>query len=176
MSLLLHLGCGDVHLAGWVNIDADPGVNPDVVCDVRQLPYEDGAADAVLAMHLLEHFAHDEPVLAEWARVLRPGGRIVVSVPDLFAVYLVRNRPGFGWGPERANPIDVAYINAVAFGGRCLGPPWDRDGMEHRQIFIFDMLRERMAEFFPDAKEVPRIGELEAPLGDCMVVGTKPLP
>jgi SAM-dependent methyltransferase len=124
-ALHLHLGCGTVHLEGWVNVDADPDTHPDLVADVRELPYANDAADSLLACHLLEHFAHDDPVLEEWHRVLRPGGRIVVIVPDLFATYVMRSRPGIGWGPQREHPIDVAYLNAVAFGGPALGPPYD---------------------------------------------------
>ena len=46
-------------------------------------------------------------------------------------------------------------------------------GIGHKQIFVFDMLAERMRELFPDAHEVPRVGTIEASLGECMVTGTK---
>lgn len=50
--------------------------------DVRALPFADGSFDAVYSMGTIEHF--DETVLAvsEIARVLRPGGRAIVGVPN----------------------------------------------------------------------------------------------
>lgn len=81
----LHIGCGGNPLPGWINIDRVarlPGVVTDV--DVTDLPYADGAVDAVLAEHVLEHFSFAEEALAwrEMARVLRPGGTLTLEVPD----------------------------------------------------------------------------------------------
>ena len=171
----LNLGCGPVHLDGFVNIDFDEDEKPDLVADVRHLPYEDGAVGVIYASHVLEHFGHEEPVLEEWFRVLAPGGVAVVIVPDLFATYLMRNRADTGWGENFKNPIDTAYINAVCYGGYLLGPPYDREGQVHHQIFLFDMLAERMRAVFPDAREVKRCDWTECSLGECMVMGTKPI-
>jgi len=46
--------------------------------DARELPYEDDSFDAVVSSFVLPHFARDERpgVIAEMARVLRPGGRL----------------------------------------------------------------------------------------------------
>ena len=54
--------------------------------DVRALDFlPDGYADLVVAHQILEHLPYPDakPALTEWARILRPGGRIVLSVPDL---------------------------------------------------------------------------------------------
>jgi SAM-dependent methyltransferase len=45
------------------------------------LPFRDGSFDAVLALEVLEHVDEDRRLMAEIARVLRPGGRAVISVP-----------------------------------------------------------------------------------------------
>ncbi len=45
------------------------------------LPFADGAFDRVVAAEVLEHVADDGAVLAELARVLRPGGMLAVTVP-----------------------------------------------------------------------------------------------
>jgi SAM-dependent methyltransferase len=42
----------------------------------------DEAFDVVIASHLIEHLANPIQALAEFARVLRPGGRLVLVVPD----------------------------------------------------------------------------------------------
>jgi predicted SAM-dependent methyltransferase len=87
VALRLNLGSGDVPIPGFVNLDGlsgAPGV--DVVADLAEpLPYDDGSVDLIYAAHILEHFATDEvPArLGDWRRVLRPGGVLMVAVPDL---------------------------------------------------------------------------------------------
>jgi SAM-dependent methyltransferase len=48
--------------------------------DLHGIP--DGSYDLVLASHMLEHSANPLAALREWSRVLRPGGAMVVIVPD----------------------------------------------------------------------------------------------
>lgn len=50
-----------------------------VVDDLTELPVD--AFDYLLAFEVLEHIDADLDVLREWVRYLRPGGRILVSVP-----------------------------------------------------------------------------------------------
>lgn len=83
--LYLNLGCGNDIRPGFVNIDLfsdDPGV---VGMDVRRLDLPDNCADGIIASDILEHFSHREvdAVLREWARVLKPGGELVVRSPSL---------------------------------------------------------------------------------------------
>lgn len=47
-----------------------------------QVPYSDGYFDAVVLLDVLEHVPNDRAVIAEVARLLRPGGRLVLSVPN----------------------------------------------------------------------------------------------
>ena len=52
-------------------------------CDAADLGFlEDGTVDVVAAMETLEHLPRPQAFLAEVRRVLRPGGRVVVSVPN----------------------------------------------------------------------------------------------
>lgn len=96
---VLDVGAGDADTARWlpagcglVRIDY-PGTNrryrqrPDVYADALALPVADGAADVVLLMEVLEHLADDRAALAEAARVLRPGGRLVLTVPFLYPLH-----------------------------------------------------------------------------------------
>lgn len=83
--LRLNLGCGNDVRNGFVNIDLFSS-NPDVVgMDIRQLELDDSTADLILASDILEHFSHRETdyLLREWARVLKPGGQIIVRCPSL---------------------------------------------------------------------------------------------
>lgn len=54
-----------------------------VVADATNLVgFRSGTFDWVFASHLLEDFAEWHPVLAEWIRLVRPGGHLMVAVPD----------------------------------------------------------------------------------------------
>jgi SAM-dependent methyltransferase len=50
--------------------------------DAAHLPFSDGAFSAVLIRDLLHHVPDRAAVLAEAARVLRPGGRLIVVEPN----------------------------------------------------------------------------------------------
>ena len=46
------------------------------------LPFKDGTLDFVHSSHLLEDFVDWTPILSEWDRVLKPGGYMIIAVPD----------------------------------------------------------------------------------------------
>jgi SAM-dependent methyltransferase len=52
------------------------------VGDVRDLPFRDGSFDAIYSMGTIEHFDDTEGAVAEMARVLKPGGRAIIGVPN----------------------------------------------------------------------------------------------
>src|SRR6202795_4860015 len=79
------------------------------VADVRRLPFLDGSFDAVYSMGTIEHFLDPETALGEMHRVLRPGGRAVVGVPNRWDPFLrplfaaVLQKLGlYGYGYERS--------------------------------------------------------------------------
>jgi predicted SAM-dependent methyltransferase len=115
-GLRLNLGSGTTPIPGFVNVDAlqdAPGV--DVVADIgERLPFDDGAADLVYASHLLEHFGHHEVpgLLAEWRRVLRPGGTLLLAVPDL-EVVAARMMDRRGW----FTPPHMPWVGVI-YGGQ----------------------------------------------------------
>jgi SAM-dependent methyltransferase len=94
---ILHVGCGPrgsgelpalFHEEGWreIRLDINPDVQPDVVASMTNMPtVPDASVDAVYSSHNLEHlYAHEVPfALSEWARVLKPGGVVLVTVPDV---------------------------------------------------------------------------------------------
>lgn len=59
------------------------GHGPLVERDVTQLGFENGSLDAIGSYDVLEHVPDYPSALREFARCLRPGGRLVVTVPFL---------------------------------------------------------------------------------------------
>lgn len=82
----LHLGCGGNLLSGWLNTDLEPG-SPNIarVDLTERLPFEDACFDYMFSEHVIEHLSYSQGLgmLCECHRVLRPGGRIRISTPDL---------------------------------------------------------------------------------------------
>ena len=84
-TIQLNLGCRTRVLDGWKNFDCDPHPGVDIVGDIRNLSaFSDGSVTEIMASHCAEHVPHTEtlPMLKEWARVLEPGGKLYVAVPD----------------------------------------------------------------------------------------------
>ena len=90
-GLALDLGSADGPSAAWfrecaartVSLDIDPrGLGVYGVCgSALALPFQDAVFDAVAAFDVIEHCEPEGTALAEVRRVLRPGGRFVMSVP-----------------------------------------------------------------------------------------------
>jgi ubiquinone/menaquinone biosynthesis C-methylase UbiE len=53
-----------------------------VTADIVHLPFEDNAFDGVTCGYVLEHLANPRPGLAELARVMKPGGRMLLLVTE----------------------------------------------------------------------------------------------
>lgn len=97
MKTLLHVGCGHQGKETlppldfeneWreVRVDIDPGVNPDVIDDIRTLStIPDGSAHYLFSKHNLEHLEfHEVPkCLANFYRVLNDTGFLIIRTPNL---------------------------------------------------------------------------------------------
>lgn len=95
----LHVGCGRNNKTrttkgfardDWreIRFDIDRRAEPDIVGDMMEMTgVADASVDAVYSSHNIEHlYAHQVPVaLREFNRVLRPGGFLVITCPDLQA-------------------------------------------------------------------------------------------
>ncbi len=93
--ILLHVGAGsstpdklpkvfkEYH---EVRLDIDPRCKPDIVSSMTRMKLvDDNSVDAIWCSHALEHLANHEvqPTLREWRRVLKNGGYVVVTMPDI---------------------------------------------------------------------------------------------
>jgi len=82
--LKLHLGCGDRHFEGYVNIDLRKTRATDLVCDIIKLPYPNDSSEFLEIYHVVEHIPrHDLPkALREWHRILMDKGKLIIECPD----------------------------------------------------------------------------------------------
>lgn len=87
----LNLGSGAAPMKGFINCDfltTAYGTQPDVACDLRQLPFRAGSIAEIHAIHVWEHFTplQCQELLVEWRRVLRAHGLLVLELPQLESV------------------------------------------------------------------------------------------
>lgn len=85
MTIKLNLGSGSDKREGYINVDSNKQFKPDKIGDVRKLSFKDNYADEILARDILEHIPISEcqKTLLEWKRILKPGGKLIIQVPNL---------------------------------------------------------------------------------------------
>lgn len=78
-----------------------------LAADATAMPFADAQFDLVFSQGVLEHFADPAPAMRDQVRVLRPGGVLVVDVPQKFNLYTLQKRRAmragtwpWGWETE----------------------------------------------------------------------------
>lgn len=80
----LNLGCGPASSSEFINIDASPSAKTHILTDIQNLPmFKSNSVDLIYASHVIEHIPRGNlhNTLAEWFRVLKPGGILRFGVP-----------------------------------------------------------------------------------------------
>jgi ubiquinone/menaquinone biosynthesis C-methylase UbiE len=110
---VLEVGCGWGELAAWIAREtgaevAATDLSPRMVelarergvaaelADVQELPFADGTFDVAVAAWMLYHVPDLDRALAELARVLRPGGRLVAATNSVNHLQELRDLVGSG--------------------------------------------------------------------------------
>lgn len=84
-EIRLNLGGRGTKINGFQTVDLSEDHDVQIKSDVSNLwMFKDGEVAEIYASQILEHFPHTktEAVLKEWHRVLKPGARITIGVPD----------------------------------------------------------------------------------------------
>jgi len=158
LKTVLHVGCGApnpdklpgfLFAAGeWreIRFDIDPSVQPDIIGTMTDMSgIESGSVDAIWSSHNLEHlYPHEVPVaLAEFYRVVKPGGFAAMTMPDveqiarqILAVGL--DDPAYVSPAGPITPLDMLYGLRTAMANGNLY-------MAHRTGFTEKTLRTALA-------------------------------
>lgn len=133
----MNLGCGEDRKEGYVNVDWQSSVQPDVVHDLNSLPYPfaDGSFDEIFASHILEHLDRPFAVMKEFHRLLAPGGKLIIKVPHFSR--------GFTHS-EHAHGFDVGfpfYFNPTFTKSGYVGVSFRLESMKLRWMAFFHLLR-----------------------------------
>ena len=155
---VLNVGCGypprqklhpHFHGPEWreIRLDLDPAVGPDIVCSITDMsPVSADTIDAVWSSHNLEHLQrHEVPLaLAEFIRVLKPYGLLLLTLPDLqqVAQLVVEDRLEdqaylSSSGPITALDMIFGHTASLARGNQL---------MAHRTGFTARMLQKVLVE------------------------------
>lgn len=107
--------------------------------DAESLPYEDASFDRVYCSEVLEHVIDPKAVIREMRRVLKPGGVVVVSVPNEHLINALK-RVVFATGP----------LGRLLLGVGKDGYESVQDMQDHWHLHEFDtaLLREVVGEAF----------------------------
>lgn len=85
-SLKLHVGCADLRLDGFINIDCRPTPATDLVAPAWGIAgVAGGTVGFIYSRHMLEHLDPEDArrTLQHWLALLEPGGTVNVIVPDI---------------------------------------------------------------------------------------------
>lgn len=117
--------------------------------DATDLPFKDHTLDFVHASHLLEDFKDWGPVLHEWDRVLKPGGYLIIAVPDRLRF--------------RRNVMRGLEAN----------PPYDCDNLSHRHearvgevseyLHTYEAIRDDFVDDDPECYSILYVGRKPIP-------------
>lgn len=136
----LHLGSGPRHVSGWLNVDV---ARSDFDIDfTRRLPWRVDSFDVIVSQHVIEHlelFSELLPLLTEVERVLRPGGEVWLTCPDMEKVCRC-------YAEGRAGDLLLDRVSRDGYntGGaptqQIVNDLFHQWG-EHKNLFDFDILK-----------------------------------
>jgi len=141
---VVDLGCGGGALLSVIGVERVLGVDvqPDglrhtrrrfagvsLLCgSAERIPLADATVDAITLQHVIEHLPDTSAAMAEWFRVIRPGGTLLIQTPN--AAF---TDPSIFDDPTHLHLFTAAELEEAIHGAgfervdlRTLGLPWFR--------------------------------------------------
>ncbi len=118
-TIRLNIGAGEVLIPGFTPIDRKFGT------EAFPLNYADGSVEEIRCSHMLEHLSFAEVPLAlqEWWRVLKPGGRLRIAVPDFSKIS----------STSSVDPMWPYYL----MGGQCDQDDFHRSAYDEPRLSLY---------------------------------------
>ncbi len=91
----------------YKTLDNIPEYKPDILGDIKNIPLEDNSIDAVICRSVLEHVDEPFKAVSEMHRILKPGGKCLVSLPFLYPYHA---EPGYYGDFYRFTADGVRYL------------------------------------------------------------------
>ncbi len=80
-------GYGESFFPNRVSLDIDKNKNPDIVGDAHNIPFGDDSFNTILCTEVLEHLKDPKKAIKEMKRVLKPGGRLILTTRFIFPIH-----------------------------------------------------------------------------------------
>jgi SAM-dependent methyltransferase len=141
----VNMGSGRQLLDGFINVDLYDkeftiGEGEYLKSDVRKIPLPDESVDYILASQVIEHLVLGDifSTLQEWMRILKKGGRMVITAPDFNALcYEWLSSPFHPF-----NPVEYGYQAEAFYGTQANEGEVHRSPITHQLIqFLLSGLR-----------------------------------
>ena len=81
-DIVVNLGSGSSNFGpNVINVDLLPYPSVDIISSIDCLPFEDASVDQIINIAVLEHVPNPKEVVAEFYRILKPGGKLYCFIP-----------------------------------------------------------------------------------------------
>lgn len=161
----LNMGCGKVKKAGYLNVDIDISVRPDLVVSLDPaLPFASDSFASVEAYHVIEHVYPwlGVNILKEFLRILKPKGKLAIECPNV--------ESACGWLVQNADYGSASQMGMWAiYGDPNPENPLHMHKWGYTPITLAEILKQ--AGFVSIRREVP---ETHVPARDFRITAIKP--
>ncbi|MBT9150744.1 MAG: hypothetical protein DDT40_00923 [candidate division WS2 bacterium] len=162
----LHIGCGEVRINGFMNIDTFKTPATDFICEIEDLPkyIKSNSIRLIYLSHTLEHFSRRDSIqlLKMFYGFLEPSGELRISVPDLIKLADIAKT-------KRLEFKDMELLQGILMGGQ------DTRYNYHKSIYWFDLLKQILDEIgFQEISEYPSYPHFLGDIKDASSLAGKP--